>query len=109
MGGVQYDPLCVFLPFTQKMFSQPKTSPNFLLRTSLWRGKNEKIIFTPSQSIFLDTQFGNDLELFALIKRILLQTLVEMILRYNNFFFNRLLGPPEQNKILYEVLGIKPG
>ena len=50
--------------------------------------------------------FGHQVQnnFFALIKKIFLQTLVEIIFRYHKFFF-RVLGPPgppfEQNEFFY--------
>ena len=59
---------------------------------------------------FLDTQVKNNF--FALIKKIFLQALVEIIFRYHKSFFygsGTLLGPPtnKMNFFACEVMGIK--
>ena len=78
MGGGAVRPRLRFLTFTQNLQATHSwkflTFPNFLLEMPLWK---KKLSFTPTQSTFGDTQYKNIF--FALIKKIFLQTLVEII------------------------------
>ena len=46
--------------------------------------QKNKLFYSLSKH-FLDTQYKNDLDFFAFIKKIFLQTLVEIFFRYNEF------------------------
>ena len=45
--------------------------------------KNPKILFYPRLEHFWDTQYKNILNIFALIKKIFFQTLVEIIFKFH--------------------------
>ena len=63
---------------------------NIFLRMPLWKKKFQKFSVRGCTALF-GHQVQNNF--FALIKKIFLQTLVEIIFRYHKFFF-RVLGPP---------------
>ena len=57
-----------------------------------------KILLYPPADPFWDTQYKNILNLFASIKKNFLQTLVEIIFRFQYFPFRVLGLPPPTNK-----------
>ena len=80
-----------FLPFTQKNFLQPIPEISWLFLTfgcgypyEIFFSKN--FVYTRWQH-FWDTQYKNIFLFFALIKKIFLQNLVEIIFRYHKKYF----------------------
>ena len=71
-------------------------------------------VYTPMKKTKISLQggtalFGHQIQnnFFALIKKIFLQTLIEIIFRYHSFFYC-ICPPYEHNEFFtYEVLGIK--
>ena len=102
-----------FLPFTQKIFRQP--IPHNLCSYAIifcgcpYEKKNQKFRVRGCTALF-GHQVQNNF--FALIKKIFLQTLVEIIFRYHKFFFKGSgtpWGPPTNKMKIFacEVMGIK--
>ena len=81
--------LLAFLPFTKKIFGQPlpqnlRSYAIFFCRCPYEKKKFQKFCVRRCTALF-GHQVQNNF--FALIKKIFLQTLVEIIFRYHKIFF----------------------